>query len=32
MAEQPAQRRGRPVTRTEDWELTHKQIRLLIRS
>ena len=32
MAEQPARRRGRPATKTEDWELTHKRIRLLIRS
>ena len=29
MAEQPARKRGRPATRTEDWELTHKWIRLL---
>ena len=29
MAEQPARKRGRPATRTEDWESTHKRIRLL---
>ena len=32
MAKQPAQKCGRHATRTEDWELTHKRIRLLIRS
>ena len=29
MAEQPAQKRGCPATRTQDWETTHKWIRLL---
>ena len=29
MAEQPAQKCGRPATRTEGWEMTHKRIRLL---
>ena len=29
MAEQPERKRGHPVTRTEDWESTHKQICLL---
>ena len=29
MAEQPARKRGRSATRTEDWESTHKRIRLL---
>ena len=29
MAEQPARKCGRPATRIEDWESTHKRIRLL---
>ena len=29
MVEQPALKHVHPETRTEDWELTHKQIRLL---
>ena len=29
MAEQPARKRGRLSTRTQDWETTHKRIRLL---
>ena len=29
MAEQPARKCGRPATRTQDWETTHKWIRLL---
>ena len=29
MAEQPARKRGRPATRTHDWETTHEWIRLL---
>ena len=29
MAEQPAWKRGRPATRTQDWETTHKWICLL---
>ena len=28
MVEQPARKRGRPVTRQEDWESTQKQIHL----
>ena len=29
MAEAAMQKRGRPVTRTEVWESTHKQVHLL---
>ena len=29
MAEQPARKRGRPATRTQDWEMTNKRIHLL---
>ena len=28
MAEQPVWKRGRPATRTKDWEMMHKRIHL----